>query len=205
MTLEINKPYLVKRVGSEGQTLHYLPWEGFCDGVVLDKPVLAKRVANNAGVLHYLISDQKLENDGTLTIDKPYLAKRVASNNGLLHYLIGGVTCEENPCDRLANRDPAYPTTVYISFDTFALGAGLTFPMALTETASGSMVWQGSQTGGFGTFFASFNCTGSQYYLTVTYGGFYAFGDADPLEDSLDPLVTSFFDSFYSTTWTVAE
>lgn len=96
MTLELNKPYLVKRVGSEGQVLHYLPWEGFCDGVVLDKPVLAKRVANNAGVLHYLISDQKLEDDGTLTIDKPYLAKRVASNSGVLHYLVGGKLCVDS-------------------------------------------------------------------------------------------------------------
>ena len=45
-----NKPYLVKRVASNGGVLHYLPMDGFCDDIALDAPVLAKRVASNAGI-----------------------------------------------------------------------------------------------------------------------------------------------------------
>jgi len=93
MTLELNKPYLVKRVASNGGVLHYLPMDGFCDDIALDAPVLAKRVASNAGVLHYLIGNQQLAADGKLTLNKPYLAKRVASNSGVLHYLVGGKQC----------------------------------------------------------------------------------------------------------------
>lgn len=94
MTLELNKPYLVKRVASNGGVLHYLPMDGFCDDIALDAPVLAKRVASNAGVLHYLIGNQQLAADGKLTLNKPYLAKRVASNAGVLHYLVGGKVCD---------------------------------------------------------------------------------------------------------------
>lgn len=93
MTLELNKPYLVKRVASNGGVLHYLPMDGFCDDIALDAPVLAKRVASNAGVLHYLIGNQQLAADGKLTLNKPYLAKRVANKAGTLHYLIGGKPC----------------------------------------------------------------------------------------------------------------
>jgi len=95
MTLELNKPYLVKRVASNGGVLHYLPMDGFCDDIALDAPVLAKRVASNAGVLHYLIGNQQLKEDGTLFVGKPYLAKRVASNDGVLHYLVAGKVCEQ--------------------------------------------------------------------------------------------------------------
>lgn len=94
MTLELNKPYFVKRVANKSGTLHYLPMDGFCDGVALDKPVLAKRVANKDGTLHFLLSDQKLEPDGKLKLNKPYFAKRVANKDGVLHYLVAGKQCE---------------------------------------------------------------------------------------------------------------
>lgn len=97
--MELNKPYLVKRVASKNGVLHYLPLEAFCDGITIGKPQLAKRVALKDGVLHYLMSDQKLdETTGKLIIGKPYFAKRVKQNeDGTLHYVVSGKQCEEGP------------------------------------------------------------------------------------------------------------
>lgn len=93
MTLELNKPYFVKRVANKSGTLHYLPMEGLCNGVELNKPMLAKRVADKDGTLHFLLSDQKLEPDGKLKLNKPYFAKRVSNKDGVLHYLVSGKKC----------------------------------------------------------------------------------------------------------------
>lgn len=103
MTLELNKPYLVKRVANNGGTLHFVPHEGFCYGygITLNKPALAQRVAMKDGKLHFLMGDQQLDDDGKLILNKPYLAKRVAANDGKLHYLVNGKRCTEPPppCD----------------------------------------------------------------------------------------------------------
>lgn len=136
MTLELNKPYIVKRVASNDQVLHYLPLDGFCDGVEIDKPVLAKRVASNDGVLHYLLGDQKLENDGTLTIGKPYFAKRVASNDGVLHYLVGGKVCETGCCNCENLTTGAFPATL---------------PFTVTDSCFGD-VWTGDLIDATGTY-----------------------------------------------------
>ena len=95
--MELNKPYLVKRVAENSGVLHFLPQQGFCYGVEVNKPQLAKRVALKEGVLHYLLSDQKLDDTtGKLVLNKPYLAKRVKLNaDGSLHYLVAGKQCEK--------------------------------------------------------------------------------------------------------------
>lgn len=95
--MELNKPYLVKRVADNSGVLHFLPHQGFCYGIEVNKPQLAKRVALKDGVLHYLMSDQKRDDTtGKLILNKPYFAKRAKQNaDGSLHYLVNGKWCGE--------------------------------------------------------------------------------------------------------------
>lgn len=209
MTLELNKPYLVKRVASNGGVLHYLPMDGFCDDIALDAPVLAKRVASSAGVLHYLIGNQQLAADGKLTLNKPYLAKRVASNAGVLHYLVGGKVCETlsclDLCSRFGGSDDA-PANVYVSSDF----GGVTWPVEIPLTND-------CTPGPPGYFYTPpgnqlqtwIQCLGDgKWRVSVTYTlgfGYIIFFSADVYPSSLDPFLVEAYDPVSGTTWTYTE
>jgi len=95
MPLTLNKPYSGLRIASSSNVPVFAPREGFCDGVVLDTPYVGLRASAVDGSPVFLISDQKLEADGTMTIDKPYIGLRASQVDGTLVFLVDGKVCEE--------------------------------------------------------------------------------------------------------------
>lgn len=202
--IENGEPFIALQIGGKSGRPLVLPFYGACNNFESGRVYSSLQVGAYSSASLNALTVSRCDGE-ELPANVPLLGVHIGGKSGLPLILASCEECDGDPCERLANRDPAYPTTVYIEPDAWLYSSGLTFPMALNETSPGSMVWQGSQTGPYGLFFVSFNCTGTQFYLSVTYNFFYGYGGADPLEDSLDPLITSFLDTTYGTTWTVSE
>lgn len=94
MALTLDKPYLGLRIAATGGVPVFAPREGFCDGVVLNTPYVGLRAAALDGSPVFLISDQKVNADGTAIIGKPYIGLRASQVNGTLVYVVDGKVCE---------------------------------------------------------------------------------------------------------------
>src|SRR5688572_21667141 len=94
MAIELDKPYLSKRVKDASGTLHLLAMDGDCDAVTIGKPYFAKRVKAVDDTLYFVFGDQILHTDGTARLNKPYLSQRVKADAGVLRFLFNGKVCE---------------------------------------------------------------------------------------------------------------
>ena len=93
MAITLNKPYAGLRIAASSGDLVFTPREGFCDGIVLNTPYIGLRASVSGGDLVFLVSDQKVNADGTLILNKPYIGLVASQSNGDLVFLVAGKKC----------------------------------------------------------------------------------------------------------------